>query len=191
MPNQPQDILTYGKACRQQGLIINHDGNLSIRRPEGIWITPAGRDKGSLALTDLALVDGEGEALNAACASSEVAIHLALYRAYPQVQAVIHSHPLVATAMTLAGGVLDESLLSEARAHIHPLAYVEDEAPGSQALSEAFARCLGQKPKAVILRGHGVVAWGEDLDQAFRQTMTVERLAQTQWIFQTARAGKG
>lgn len=182
MSDVREDLLFFGRLSQKQGLIINLDGNLSVRLEDGIWISPAGSDKGHLSLGDLAHIDQEGRALNDQQASSEVRLHLILYTWKKEIGAVLHSHPLYATAMTLEGGELELGLLSEARAHIDPLAYVPDLEPGSPELASAFQGVLTEETKGVLLRGHGLVTWGTNLEEAYRRTLSIERLAHTQWI---------
>lgn len=190
MRDSRQDILFYGGRCRDQGLIINGDGNLSVRQDKGIWITPSGSDKGSLALEDLVHSDSQGTPLNGGRPSCEIGLHLALYHDDQTVQAVLHTHPLYATAMTLGGQALDVNLLTESQDHLTPLAYVDRMAPGSPDLVAAFKHALTQAPKAILLRGHGLVTWGRTMEEAFRLTLSVERLAHTQYLYETRRGGQ-
>src|SRR3989442_13971808 len=100
----------------QLGFISGTEGNVSVlEAPDRLWITPSGHHKGLLQPADLLLIDLQGDVLfGNGRPSSETPMHLALYRCRPDIRAVVHAHPPLATALTVAGWRLEPPLLAEA-----------------------------------------------------------------------------
>ena len=106
------------KACRrleQKGLIAANDGNVSSRAGENcILITPGGVSKGDIEPEDLVKTNLDGELLDGARKpSTEIRMHLHVYRNRPDVFAIVHAHPIMATAFTLAGFPFNSKVLPE------------------------------------------------------------------------------
>lgn len=159
-----------------RGLIVAAEGNASVRLDgTHILVTPAGRRKDELGPADLVVVDlAPDPARDAALRprpTSDLAIHRAIYRACPDVRAVLHAHPPAALALTLAGEAPDPSLLPETAALLGALPVVPFAPPGSDELAERIAATLAgtssERPaRAVLLERHGVVAVGPSVEDA-------------------------
>lgn len=171
-------IVETGRKLADRGLVVAAEGNLSTRLDAGLFLaTPSGFSKAEMRESDLVVTDLEGRVVRGhRRPSSELAMHLAAYKARPDVEAVIHAHPPTATGFACAGIPLDEALLSEVVLVLGcvPLApYATTGTPEMAAsLSDFFA-----KNDAVLLANHGAVALGTSLKDAFWKLETVEQLA--------------
>ena len=109
------EIVRYGKLLHQTGLVAATDGNLSVRLGDGTFLcTPTLMSKGMMTTDDLVIVDSRGHKVSGVRnVSSEIAMHLFIYRNRPDVGAVVHAHPPTATGFAAAGMPLDSALCSE------------------------------------------------------------------------------
>lgn len=170
-------------ACRRlhaRNLLAAGDGNLSVRLEDGRMLTtPSGINKDRLRPEDLALLGPDGAAQSGS-PSSEVLLHLAIYRACPEARAVAHAHPPTAIAWTLARPELEalpcdalpEVILATGGIPVVPYAR-----PGTRELAEGVVPFLAQH-RLMLLARHGAVAWGESLDEACDGLERVEHVAQ-------------
>lgn len=162
------------------------DGNLSIRLRNGlIATTPSGVHKGRLQPTDIVLVDSDGKVVGKPPRdksgaplrpSSEIALHTAAYRLRPDVGSVVHAHPPMAIAYTLAGGDLSQVLVSEVIFACGTIATAPYATPTTTAVPQALEPYLPCYD-AVILHRHGSVTLGADLDQAMARLDALEHTA--------------
>jgi L-fuculose-phosphate aldolase len=171
-------LVDYSVAMHVAGWVANHDGNLSARLGEGRYLaTPTAMSKRDVRLDDLIIVDGVGRRLAGARRPfSEMGLHLAVYAARPDVQAVVHAHPPQSTAYGVAGQSIPHPFLPEAvvslGAEIPLVPLTAPGAPAVEALRPVLRRC-----DAVLLGGNGVLAWGPTLELAFLRLELVEHLA--------------
>src|SRR3954452_21793726 len=94
-----EELVHFGKLVHQQGFVSSCDGNLSVRlNSERILATPTGVSKGMMHTTDMVIVDLHGRLIEGQRdVSSEIAMHLTIYRTRPDIQAVVRAHPPTAT----------------------------------------------------------------------------------------------
>ncbi len=159
-------------------MIAGAEGNLSARTGEGggrVLVTPAGRGKDELEPADLVEVDLEGQrrGTGAGRPSTELALHLALYRARPEVGAVVHAHPPAATGFAAAGLALDEASLPEL-AVLGPVPLVPYATPGTPALGEAVTP-YAARHDALLLSNHGAVTVGRTMEEAEARMESLEQ----------------
>lgn len=199
-------IVAAGRRLGARGLIAAGEGNLSVRLDtERLLITPRGRRKDELVVEDLVVVrpghaDGELEARSRSGLgpSSDLAIHIAVHAARPDIGAVVHAHLPAAMGLTVAGEVPDPGFLPETALFIPRLPYVPYGEMGSDDLASRVAAALtdGPEPLAVacLLERHGAVAVGEDVDGAVDRLELIEVLCRT-WrdalLVRAARAALG
>ena len=182
-------ITAAGRRLAARGLISASEGNLSIRLDGGRFaITPSGARKDELSPADIVLLDLDGDHIEGRSTSglgpsSDLAIHRAVLRARPDVQAVAHAHLPAAMGLTAAGEVPDPSALPETTLFIPRLPYLPFGEPGSAELAGRVAAALndGSQPpaNAVLLERHGAIAVGPDLATAVDRLELVEVLCRT------------
>jgi L-fuculose-phosphate aldolase len=151
-------------------------GNLSIRDPLSgeIWITPAKIDKGRLGRSDIVLVKPDGTWDSDAPPSSELPLHQIIYRARPDVRAIVHAHPVALVAFSIVDQVPATRVFHQAWRICGAGAFAPYRLPGSAELGDAIAAALGATHSCAILENHGVVAVGSDLAEAFQRFETFE-----------------
>jgi L-fuculose-phosphate aldolase len=170
----------------ERGLITGTEGNVSVLvAPDRLWVTPTGYHKGVLQLEDLLCIDRQGRVhFGKGQPSSETLMHLALYQSRSDIRAVVHAHPPLATALTVAGYGLDVALLPEAIVTLGEVPTVPYQTP----TTPQFAREVGKAMRhaeAVLLDHHGCVTVGASLQTAFNYLEIVERVAQIFYLAQT------
>lgn len=171
-------LVQIARLLHQSGLLAGMDGNLSVRVPGGFLVTRSGCAKGLLTESDLVAVDSAGKtsASQTLRPTSELALHLACYRARPEIAAVIHAHPPTVVARTLAGRPLPIEVLPEALLILGPVQEVPYAMTGTSELAEATGKAIASADVAILER-HGAVAVGRDLDQALIRMETLEHSA--------------
>lgn len=165
-----------GAALSQRGLIAGLEGNLSARLGrDRFLVTPKGAPKGELKPADLVEVtlDGRRKAGRRE-PSSELALHLALYGVRPDIQAIVHAHPPVATGFATAGRSLDGDVVPELIAVVGPVVLVPYGTPGTGVVGEQAARVVGDSD-ALLLASHGAVTLGRTVEEAVRRMESLEQ----------------
>lgn len=174
------EILRIGRGMLQSGLVVGTWGNISARIPgtDCFVITPSGMNYLTINETDLVVLNLEGQICEGMRKpSSEFHLHLAVYRARPDIQAVVHTHSIYASAHAVAGvavpaGVEDLAMLVGGEVPVAGYAL-----PGSAQLADNAVQCMGDK-MAVLLANHGMVGIGRTLDEAILVCQIVEKAAQ-------------
>lgn len=172
-------IVNTGLLLLDAGLVTETAGNISARCPDGesLLITPSRREYRLLTERDLVRVHlDSGKADGRWKPSSEWQLHVAIYRARPDVNAVIHHHAVWASAVAVARKTIP--VLIDEAADIGPIPTAAYAPSASQELAEAASAVLARGSNAVLLANHGAVAVGGDLQEAFRRATEMERLAQ-------------
>ena len=168
--------------CRrmyEKGFLAATDGNVSVRVGDRLIVTPSGISKGHMApeqliVTDMAgaVLEGEGRP------SSELAMHLAAYRARPDVRAVVHAHPPRAIALTVAGVPIPGKVLPEV---VVTLGGEIPTVPYTTPTTEEVPRALGpyfENHDAVMMEWHGAVCLGPDVWDAYHKLEKLEHLCE-------------
>jgi L-fuculose-phosphate aldolase len=194
-------ILRAGRRLGSRGLISAGEGNISVRLDDDrLLITPAGLRKDELTADDLVVVwlgHPDREATSAADRrpTSDLAIHLAVHGARPDIGAMVHAHLPAAMSLTLAGEIPDPTALPETALFLPRLPFLSLETPGSERLAKRIAEALTEPPKplanAVLLERHGACAVGQDVAQAVDRLELVEVLCRTWRDALLIRAAKG
>ncbi|MCP3919762.1 MAG: class II aldolase/adducin family protein [bacterium] len=183
-------ICKVGALCYQRGLIVGGDGNLSTRMADGtILITPAGAMKGFLEPPQLARIDTEGKVVDGGPGpSSEVGIHLVVYKERPDCKAMVHAHPPHAVAMTIAGIDLQMPIIPEIIVTIGGIPTARFGIPGTPDLPESI-REIVRCSDTVIMKNHGSCTLGGNLMDAFKKLDMLEHTARILWLAHVARGG--
>ncbi|MCA1631202.1 MAG: class II aldolase/adducin family protein [Acidobacteria bacterium] len=172
-----REIVRVGKLLYERGYVVSSDGNVSVRLDDGrIVATPTQTCKGRMTEDSLALTDLEGKALNDRRASSELAMHLLIYRERADARAVCHAHPPHGSAFAVAGLAIDQPILSEVILTLGCVPLAEYGTPSTDELTDAMLP-LVKHHNALLMANHGAVAYGADLWQAFDRLETLEHTA--------------
>lgn len=155
-------------------------GNVSLRDAEGnIWITPARVDKGSLRREDMICVRADGSLEGPHRPSSEFPFHRAIYDARPDLQAIVHAHPVALVAFSVCRRIPDTRLFPQARNVCGEVGFAPYALPGSKQLGDNIAATFRAGHDCVVLENHGVVVGGANLADAFARFETLEFTAKT------------
>lgn len=183
------DLIEVGKRIYARGYVASNDGNISVRLDEQkILITPSGISKGFMQPSDLLIVNLEGAVLGGdKKPSSELPMHLQIYKERPDVNSVCHAHPIYATGFAVAGIPLDMCVLPEVIISLGSVPLVEYGTPGTDEYFNSMLKYL-KHHDAFLLANHGVVAVGKDILSAYHKMETVEHLANI--VFVSLQLGK-
>ena len=173
-----RQICKTGRSMYGSGLVVATEGNLSVRVDDDrILVTPTGVCKGHLIARNLLITDLNGTVRRGTGRpSSEIFMHLLFYRLRPDVCAVCHAHPPIATGFAVAGRALKEVVLPEFVAGLGEIPLAPYGTPGTSELCESLEP-FAKRYDAVLLQNHGVVTCGRDLATAYQRLETVEQLA--------------
>jgi len=166
-------IVEIGKLLYDRSYVVSSDGNVSIRLDENtVLATPTMTCKGRMTEDCLALTDMDGKPLSDKRASSELAMHLLIYKMRPDVKAVCHAHPPHGTAFAVAGLAIDKPILSEVILTLGCVPLTSYGTPSTNELTEAMKPFVTHH-NALLMANHGAVAYGDDLWQAFDRLETL------------------
>lgn len=172
-----REIVRVGKLMYERSYVVSSDGNVSVRLDDGrIVATPTQVNKGRMTEEMLAVTDLEGKPLNDRRASSELAMHLLIYREREDARAVCHAHPPHGSAFAVAGLAIDAPILSEVILTLGCVPLAEYGTPSTDELTDAM-RPLVKNHNALLMANHGAVAYGGDVWQAFDRLETLEHTA--------------
>lgn len=173
-----KEIVEVGRLLERHEFVAGSDGNISARVDDDrILITPSGISKGAMDTRDLVLVDSEGRKFKGhRDASSEIAMHLFIYRMRPDVHAIVHAHPPTATGFAAAGLALDIPLVCEFVMGLGEIPLAAYGTPGTLELPETLKPFVSHCD-AILLANHGAVTYGSDLQSAYMKMEKVEHFA--------------
>ncbi len=172
-----REIIRVGRLMYERSYVVSSDGNVSVRLEDGrVLATPTQTNKGRMTEDSLALTDLDGKPLNDRRASSELAMHLLIYRERADVSSVCHAHPPHGSAFAVAGLAIDQPILSEVILTLGCVPLAEYGTPSTEELTEAM-RPLVKNHNALLMANHGAVAYGADVWQAFDRLETLEHTA--------------
>jgi L-fuculose-phosphate aldolase len=174
------NILEAGRRMHAKDYCAANDGNISCRTADGaFWITPSGVSKGFMTEETLVKVDIDGNILEKNThlgISSEINLHLAVYRNRPGINAVVHAHPPLSTAFACARTDMDKPVVNEAVLNLGTVPCAPFAPPGTPELAASILPLL-QGHAAVLLANHGVLTWGASMEQAYFRLETLEYYA--------------
>jgi L-fuculose-phosphate aldolase len=173
-------LVGIGKRMYEKNYVASNDGNLSVRvRENAVWATPTGVSKGFMKEEDMVLLALDGTVLEQSerRPSSEIKMHLRIYRENPGAMGVCHAHPVISTSFAVAGIALNEPIYPEAMVNLGCVPCVRYETPGSQGVPDSIAP-YANSHCAVLLGNHGPVTWGRSLTEAWHRMEAVEHFAQ-------------
>lgn len=174
-----QILVDYYRLLRTHGYNDSHSGNGSVRMEDTVWVTPTGAGGDTVTAEQLVACPLDGAP--PASASLDAALHLAVYRASERAGAILHSHGPHAIALSLSGEDFEpvdfEGRVLFRRVPVIDIAYADHVAESPARV----ARALSEYPAAIV-RGHGIYARGETIEQAYRWNCSVEASARIAWL---------
>lgn len=178
-PQLKHDVARYARRLHANGWVANHDGNVSVRLGRDRFLcTPTAVSKADVDESMLLIVDGGGHVIEGTRKPfGELDVHLAIYRQRPEQNAVIHAHPVTATAFGVAGVALDACAMPEFLVSLGPgVPTVPLHLPKTPELLAGVGDAA-RRSNAFIAAGNGVWSMGVDLEQAFLRLELVEHYA--------------
>jgi len=174
-----QEIVRYGRMLHERGFVAAMDGNLSVRLKNGrILVTPTCLSKGSMQPADMVVVDSEGRRVSGRRnVTSEIGMHLLIYRLRSDIEAIVHAHPPTATGFAAAGVALTEPLVCEVVMGLGCIPLARYGTPGTSELTQTLEPYVPNYD-AILMSNHGVVTYGDTLEHAYMKMETVEHFAQ-------------
>lgn len=174
-----KEVLTTGQEMARRGLVAGTSGNCSVRVPdrELLVITPTSQEYELMLHEDMCVVDMTGEQRDGRYKPSiEINMHLAIYKARPDVGGIVHTHQTMATAVAVAGKSIPPILEEQVFSVLGAVELAEYAMPGTRELAQNAVQALGNR-NACLLAHHGVVAVGGKIRDALLNAEIVERAA--------------
>ena len=173
-----REICEVGRRVYQRGYVAANDGNISVRmQDDRILCTPTGVSKGFITEDMLAICDLEGQQVAGTMRiSSEIRMHLEIYKLRPDIYSVVHAHPPTATGFAVAGIELTQCVLPEVIVSLGGVPLADYGTPGGPDIVEPMKPLL-KDYDAILMANHGAVTLGKDVMDAHFKMETVEHFA--------------
>jgi L-fuculose-phosphate aldolase len=167
----------------RNGLVVATDGNISVRLPNGnILATGSSISKGAVTRSNLVEISLSGEKIRGGDkASTELGMHLFVYQERTDVHAVVHAHPVYATAFAVAGIPLDRLILPEVVVGLGIVPLASYATPSTPEVARSLAPFV-KSHDAILLANHGVVTCGSSLSEAYHKMEKVEQAAKISFL---------
>ena len=180
------DIVEVGRRMYARGYVASNDGNISIKLDDAtIVTTPKSVSKGFMTADMMVVVDLDGKKIRGTRdASSELLMHLEVYKNRPDVRAVVHAHPPIATGFAVAGIPLDRAVLAEVVTTLGSIPIAEYGTPSTPELPAAVRKYI-KAHDGLLLANHGALAMGGDVMQAYYRMETIEHFAKISLVART------
>jgi L-fuculose-phosphate aldolase len=180
-----RDIVEIGRRLWTRGFVASNDGNISVKvAPDRLLMTPSGVSKYDMTVEMMVVTDLRGQVVSAAPGrrpSSEMLMHLVAYDTRPDVGAVVHAHPPIATGFAVAGIALDRAVLAEVVTTLGSIPIAEYGTPSTRELADSVAPYF-RAHDGLLLANHGAVALGRDLWSAYYKMETIEHFARISFV---------
>jgi L-fuculose-phosphate aldolase len=180
-----RDIAATMRRLYNQKLTTCSGGNISQRSGSNYFITASRTDKGNMQESDICVLNSEGVSISQGLKPSmESAFHMAIYYRRSDVGAVVHAHPLFATAYACSGKKMNYKLSGESWALCGEPAWAEYRRMGSKDLADAVADA-SQKSDIILLQNHGVITLGKTLYEAYEKMEVIEMTARLSYLVES------
>ena len=181
-PTHPSDqIVATLERTYAQDMTTASGGNISIRGENGeIWITPTRIDKGNLRRQDIIRITADGKPDGIHRPTNELSFHQGIYKARPDVNAIIHAYPCALASFSICGRVPDTRVFPEAWKFCGKVGFASYARPGSIHLADKIVAEFAslERPNCVLLENHGIVIVAKDIDTAYQRFEMLEVTAQ-------------
>ncbi len=173
-----RQIVTICHRLYERGLVSATDGNVSVRMPDGSFVvTPSGLGKGLVREEDLVEIRSDGTPISGRRRpTTELGMHLFIYRERPDVAAVVHAHPPFATGFAAARRSLDLCVFPEVIVTVGAVPLAPYATPSTDEVAASIAPFV-HTARAILLANHGVVTYGPTLEDAYHAMEKVEHAA--------------
>ncbi len=173
-----EDIVEVGRRLYARGYTASNDGNISLRLDASrLLMTPTSVCKGFMTVEMMCITDLDGKKIAGdRNPSSEMQMHLEVYRQRPEIQAVVHAHPPIATGFAVAGIPLDRAVLAEVVTTLGSVPIAEYATPSTRELPEAVRKYV-KAHDGMLLANHGALTLGADVFAAYYKMETIEHFA--------------
>ena len=180
------DIVEVGRRLWQRGFVASNDGNISVRLDDRRLITtPKSVSKGFMTPDMMVITDLDGARLAGEREpSSELKMHLEVYRNRPDARAVVHAHPPTATGFAVAGIPLDRAVLAEVITTLGSIPIAEYATPSTEELPAAVRKYV-KAHDGILLANHGALALAPDVFAAYYRMETIEHFAKISLVART------
>jgi L-fuculose-phosphate aldolase len=173
-----KEVARFMRRLYERGLTTASGGNISVRSGAVVLITPSALDKGLIRGKEIGILTMKGKNLTPHLKPSiESAMHLAIYKARQDIQAIVHAHPFTATSFTAMNRTIDCALTAEARAILGTPVVAPYALMGTQELARTVALAASEPANVILLENHGIVCLGKDLLMAFDRLEVLEAAA--------------
>jgi ribulose-5-phosphate 4-epimerase/fuculose-1-phosphate aldolase len=183
-----QQMALHGKSLYDRGLTPGSSGNISVRLPDGMLITPTNSCLGRLDPDEISRLDSSGNLLSGKPPSKELFLHLAYYNSRSKESAVVHLHSTWSVAVSCLADIDPDNVLPAITAYyvmrVGKLPLIPYFAPGDKNLAAAVASAANAA-KGVLLANHGPVVGGSDLDSAVYAAEELEETAKLHMILRS------
>lgn len=179
-----EEICEMGRRCWLRDYNDGNGGNLSARLGEYFLCTPTGISKGFMKPEQICLVDADGNQVAGNGKwkrTSEILSHLGIYKTVPAAAAVVHAHPIHATAFAMAGIEPPKCLIPEVEVFVGTIPVAEYKTPGSPQMSEILGN-LAPKHQSILMGNHGVICWGTSVEDAYFKMEITDSYCRTLWV---------
>lgn len=180
-----KEMCEIGKRIYKRGMVAANDGNISVKLNDNEFLcTPTGVSKGFMTPDYICKVDATGKVLQSSGnfkPSSEIKMHMRVYKERPDVRSVVHAHPMYATGFAIAGRALTQPIMPEAVIALGCVPVAKYGTPSTDEIPEAVSEYL-QYFDAVLLENHGALTYSDSLLAAYMKMESVEFYAQLLYI---------
>jgi L-fuculose-phosphate aldolase len=173
------DLIYFSKLCYKNGYVAATDGNISVRTRKNYILTTATEIcKGYVTNKDLVKVDFRGKIIEGKKKpSTELKLHMNIYKQRKDVNAVVHTHPKFASAFAAAGIALDKPVFPEIYLKLKKIPLAKYSTPGTEEVPLSISPYV-KEYNAILLANHGLVTFGKSLEEAYFLTEKVEQFAE-------------
>ncbi|MDO4197649.1 MAG: class II aldolase/adducin family protein [Erysipelotrichaceae bacterium] len=173
-------IIEIGKRMYEKDYVSSNDGNITVMTDEGyIWATPTGVSKGHMNEEMLLKMDIDGNIIEGTYKpTSEIKMHLRVFKENPEVRSVTHAHPPFSTAFAICHKPIDKPYLIEAVIGLGTIPVAPYALPGTQEVPDSIAPFC-KDYNGCLLANHGLLTWGNTPEQAFFRMESAEMVAKT------------
>jgi L-fuculose-phosphate aldolase len=180
------DIVECGRRLWHRGFVASNDGNISVRLDDNRLITtPTAVSKGFMTPDMMVITDLEGRKISGERnASSELKMHLEVYKHRSDIRAVVHAHPPTATGFAVAGIPLDRAVLAEVITTLGSIPIADYATPSTEELPAAVRKYI-KAHDGLLLANHGALAIGQDVYSAYYRMETIEHFATISLVART------